>query len=282
MLPWFLPTWLLGPLAKSVPHLPFVPASIPVLPLDVNTNRLSHEHAARVNDKVAYVQPSVKERGLLLHLPDHATLANAATTTTTLWWGGMTRAWHVRGTPWVEDLASQVPTAHLQLQCVPSTSPNPTQNDAYVLEGISEQDLYHAFRVYGRIEDIRVESPNSTGAKQTSATIHFRGRKAASTARNCMQGVPVTLPGASAPTVLHIAYVPHPHFATVRKWVANNMRIVVLFLVALVAGLSYVVFDPIRVACIKAKLAAGAMSHDLNGKSVVHRLRTFFKACLAL
>lgn len=153
----------------------------------------------------------------------------------------------VRGTPWLEDL-HRFPAPLLKVDFVPST-PGATAAE------LSEETLYSLFRRYGKIADIL---PQPWDSKETPrfAQIGFPRVRDAIMARNCLHGFVVTeaMGGGKDGTVLRLSYVRRVKAHSIWQWLTNHPRIVIPLLAALLAGVSVVIFDPIRKFFIKAHI----------------------------
>ena len=83
------------------------------------------------------------------------------------------RAYQVKGTPWVEDLVSRVPTNRLHVQ--------------FLGPDLTVEDLYQEFRVFGRIMDIALQ-PSTDKEVPRYASVQFLNKRSATSARNCIHG----------------------------------------------------------------------------------------------
>lgn len=158
----------------------------------------------------------------------------------------------VRGTPWLEDLY-RYPTYIVKVEFVspePGTAP----------EELSEEDLYSLFRRYGKIAEI---TPQPADSKVTPkyALLNFPGIRDAIMARNCLHGLVVNeaLGGGKNGTKLRLSYVRRVKAHHIWNWISNHPRIVIPIVAALLAGISVIIFDPIRQFFIKVHI-----QHSLN------------------
>ncbi|GAA5872893.1 hypothetical protein JCM1840_005881 [Sporobolomyces johnsonii] len=143
------------------------------------------------------------------------------------------QAFLVKGRPWMEDM-NRFPSRDLIVE--------------YEGPEIPQEALYEIFRPYGKIHDI-APSPKS-------ARITFSSIRSATSARNCLHSalIPACPPTSTAPTVLRILYQPRNHTSGFKEFVTSHPRITLPLLVALLGGVSYAVFDPVREFFVRAKV----------------------------
>ncbi|KAJ6439635.1 mitochondrial escape protein 2 [Purpureocillium lavendulum] len=150
----------------------------------------------------------------------------------------------VRGSPWLEDLY-RFPSSLVKVEFVPK---EPGQTPAE----LSEEILYSLFRRYGKIADI---IPQSWDSKETPryATIGFPRIRDAIMARNCLHGFIVTdgMGGGKDGTVLRLSYMKRVKAHSIWNWLTSHPRIVIPIVAALIAGISVMIFDPIRKFFVK-------------------------------
>lgn len=158
------------------------------------------------------------------------------------------RMFPVKGTPWLEDLRR--------------TSTNKLKVE---FEGpdLSQEALYLLFRRYGPIIDIIPPAPGSKDIPR-SAIVAFSHFRDAATARNCVNGVKL------GETKVHILYQPYDHRNIIASWIMDHPRIVIPILVALLAGLAVIIFEPIRTFFIRKKICGKAAFDDYK---IVRQLR---------
>ncbi|KAI1813491.1 RNA12 protein-domain-containing protein [Poronia punctata] len=154
----------------------------------------------------------------------------------------------VKGVPWIEDL-HRLPKSRLRVEFVPK---NPGE-DAVEL---SQETLYSMFRRYGSISEI-TSQPWDSKVLPKFAYIDFDFMRDAIMARNCLHGyvVPEELGGGKLGTKFRISYERRTKPHRIWDWITNHPRIVVPVLVALLTGLTVVVFDPIRSFFVKAHVS---------------------------
>ncbi|KAM5355614.1 hypothetical protein ACJ41O_002260 [Fusarium nematophilum] len=169
----------------------------------------------------------------------------------------------VQGTPWLEDLY-RYPTSLVKVEFVP---PAPGISP----EELPEETLYSLFRTYGKIADIL---PQPTDSKITPRYAHlgFPLVRDAIMARNCMHGFVVgeALGGGNSGTKLRLSFEKRVKAHSIWNWLTSHPRIVVPVIAALIAGLSVLIFDPIREFFIKLHI-----QHSLEFKD--SRIYKWFK-----
>lgn len=136
----------------------------------------------------------------------------------------------VKGIPWIEDLG-RYPSKSLKIKF---------QGDI-----LSQESLYAMFRRYGKIADITL--PKAGDAEQTAIITYWTLRSAIS-ARHCLTGVDV------GGTVMHIHYKRRVSENALIIFVRDHSRIAIPLILAFVAAVAVLVFDPIRSWFIKEKI----------------------------
>ncbi|KAK9390130.1 RNA12 protein-domain-containing protein [Lipomyces mesembrius] len=156
----------------------------------------------------------------------------------------------IKGVPWIEDL-HRFPSSRLRVE----------------FEGpdVDQETLYYYFRRYGLIRDITPLSPASKDLPRY-ATIQFVSVRGAAIARTCLHGI-ISKQG----TKMHIHYEPTLQKHIFRDWLFNHPRIVIPALAALLAGVTVMIFDPIRTWFIKQKITK---RFSLSNNPVVKWIRT--------
>ncbi|ANB13592.1 Yme2p [Sugiyamaella lignohabitans] len=147
------------------------------------------------------------------------------------------RGFPVKGSPWIEDLRRFTSN---QLK---ATFEGPD---------LSQETLYSLLRRYGPIIDIVPPAPGTKDLPR-SAKVIFSKYIDAATARNCITGIKVD------DTRLHISFESVDHKNIVKDFVLNHTRIVVPILIAIVAGLAVMIFEPIRVWCIERHIHGSSL-----------------------
>ncbi|KAI0181984.1 RNA12 protein-domain-containing protein [Hypoxylon sp. FL1284] len=151
----------------------------------------------------------------------------------------------VHGVPWLEDL-HRFPKGRLRVEFVPK---NPGEEAVE----LSQETLFSLFRRYGKIAEISSQ-PWDSKVLPKFAYIDFGFVRDAIMARNCLHGfvVPEQQGGGKSGTRLRMSYEPRARPHRVWDWMTNHPRIVIPILVALLTGLTVVIFDPIRSFFVKA------------------------------
>ncbi|KAF5538468.1 mitochondrial escape 2 [Fusarium mexicanum] len=169
----------------------------------------------------------------------------------------------VQGTPWLEDLY-RYPTSFIKIEFVPPTPGNTP-------EELPEETLYSLFRKYGKIADI-IPQPTDSKVTPRYAHVMFPVTRDAIMARNCMHGFIVNevLGGGKNGTKLRLSFEKRVKAHSIWNWLTNHPRIVIPVFAALVAGLSVLIFDPIREFFIKLHI-----QHSLEFKD--SRIYKWFK-----
>lgn len=136
----------------------------------------------------------------------------------------------VKGTPWIEDL-SRFPSSQLKI----------------IIEGqsLTEEELYSLFRRYGLIVDITPYS-SSTGF----AKVVFKSTDACIRAKNCVTGMKLN----DDKTTLHLQYIPMERVNHITSFISNHQRIAIPVILALLATIAVLIFEPIRQQFIEFKI----------------------------
>ncbi|OAD00271.1 hypothetical protein MUCCIDRAFT_44126, partial [Mucor lusitanicus CBS 277.49] len=145
------------------------------------------------------------------------------------------RAFLVKGSPFMEDMIARYPTNRLRIE--------------FQGEAVNVERLYRHLRPYGKVFDIALY-PNPIVAKDPAryAIAQFTRTRFATSARNCLHGHYID------GTRLNILYEKQLRTNVVKDWLVNHPRITIPVLAAIFAGITYVVFDPIRVFFITSKI----------------------------
>ncbi|RYP92433.1 hypothetical protein DL770_001450 [Monosporascus sp. CRB-9-2] len=169
----------------------------------------------------------------------------------------------VKGVPWLEDL-HRFPHSRLRVEFVPK---NPGEEAVE----LSQETLYSLFRRFGKISEIKSQ-PWDSKVLPKYAYVDFGFVRDAVMARNCLHGFVVTeeLGGGKLGTRLRMSYEQRTKPHRIWDWMANHPRIVIPILVALLTGLTVVVFDPIRSFFVKAHVSG---TFRLNNTRIVRWLR---------
>ncbi|OBZ89957.1 Mitochondrial escape protein 2 [Choanephora cucurbitarum] len=145
------------------------------------------------------------------------------------------RAFLVKGQPFLEDILARYPTQRLRIE--------------FQGPAVHVETLYHQLRPYGKLFDLAIY-PNPITAKDPAryAMAYFTRMRHATSARNCLHGHVVE------GTRLNVLYERQLRTNVVKDWLVNHPRITVPAVAAIFAGITYVVFDPIRVFFITSKV----------------------------
>lgn len=146
-----------------------------------------------------------------------------------LFWSHYPAVYSVKGTPWIEDLR-RYPNTKLKVK--------------FEGEPLTEEELYVLFRRYGPLVDI------IPGPESAEATLIYRGLRSAIAAKNCITGVSLN----KGRTVLHLQYIPIKRVNYITEFVTNHQRIAIPIILALLATLAVLIFDPIRQYFIEVKI----------------------------
>ncbi|KAK8094415.1 Mitochondrial escape protein 2 [Apiospora hydei] len=151
----------------------------------------------------------------------------------------------VKGVPWLEDL-HRFPFSRLRVEFVPKTPGEEAVE-------LSQEDLYSIFRRYGKIAEI-TSQPFDSKVVPRFAYVDFALVRDAIMARNCLHGFVVSSEsgGGKAGTKLRMSYEEKAKGHQFWGWMTSHPRIVFPILVALLTGVTVVIFDPIRNFFVKA------------------------------
>ncbi|KAJ8121516.1 hypothetical protein O1611_g10084 [Lasiodiplodia mahajangana] len=169
----------------------------------------------------------------------------------------------VKGVPWLEDL-QRYPKSRLRIEFVPK---NPGEEAVE----LSQETLYSMFRRYGSIAEI-TSQPWDSKVLPKYAYVDFGFVRDAIMARNCLHGFVVTeeLGGGKLGTKFRISYERRTKPHRIWDWITNHPRIVIPVVVALLTGITVVVFDPIRSFFVRAHVS---QKYRLSNNSVYRWLR---------
>lgn len=168
------------------------------------------------------------------------------------------RAFRVRGEPYIEDLHSRYPGSTLRVKADSGT--------------LHEETLFAQLRRYGQLDDL-TRLPDGNGFRAS-----FRYTSAAVSARNCLHRSRVDpaaeiAEGSSTPR-LHIEFEPFMQ-KYLRDMVANNPRYVIPVIILTTLGMTYFIWDPIRINSVQFKLA---QAQDASGGTAQDGGRTWREA----
>ncbi|ONH70023.1 Mitochondrial escape protein 2 [Cyberlindnera fabianii] len=132
-------------------------------------------------------------------------------------WISQASAFSVKGQPWIEDLRRY---------------PSRTIKVKFEGPALTEEELYSLFRRYGSIVDIQPDP--------AVATVIFKLFRGSICAKNCITGIKIN------DTVLHISYEKQTHKSIIVDLLTNHTRLAIPVIIALLATLAVIIFDPIR------------------------------------
>lgn len=112
---------------------------------------------------------------------------------------------------------------------------------------LSQENLFALFRKYGKIADI-ISQPSDSKVLPKYAYLDYAFTRDAIMARNCLHGimVPEDVGGGKTGTKLRLSYEDKARAHHMWDWLSNHPRIVIPIIAALLAGITVIVFDPIR------------------------------------
>ncbi|KAI7856021.1 RNA12 protein-domain-containing protein [Circinella umbellata] len=137
------------------------------------------------------------------------------------------RAFLVKGEPFLEDIVVRYPTPRLRVE--------------FQGEPVTVERLYKHLREYGKIYDIALH-PNPFTSKEPAryAIVQFTRVRSATSARNCLHGHLIQ------GNRLNILYERQLRTNVVKEWIVEHPKITIPVFAALLAGLTYLIFDPMR------------------------------------
>ncbi|KAF8962253.1 mitochondrial escape protein 2 [Entomortierella lignicola] len=141
------------------------------------------------------------------------------------------RAFLVKGTPFLEDMASRYPNKRVRIEYTGKLG----------IEG-----LYALFRKYGKVVDITQLPPVKDMPNQ--AIVQYQFMRSSTSAKNCLHGT--ELNGVN----ISVSYERTLKGNVIWAWLSNHPRISVPLGGFMVAGVSFVIFDPIRVFSMRSKI----------------------------
>lgn len=144
---------------------------------------------------------------------------------------GFPAVFPVKGSPWIEDLR-RFPSPRLTVKC----------------EGqlLTEEEIYCLFRRYGRIVDVIPQSSSNP-----ATTIAFMSIRLAICAKNCITGIVLN----DGKTSVHVQYLPIKRVNYLANFINNHQRIAIPIILALLATIVVLIFDPIRQFFIEERIA---------------------------
>lgn len=173
------------------------------------------------------------------------------------------RAGLVKGRPWIEDLF-RVPSSRLKIEFLPSSS-DPALDPTH-------ETLFSLLRRYGKIAEI-TSQPSDSKIVPRYATIDFARVRSAIMAKNCLHGFKILPDAGGGPSgaLLEISFEAKRKTHWIREWLFSHPRIVVPILAALIAGVTVMIFDPIRTFFIKTHIT---QAFHLEGNVITKWIRS--------
>ncbi|KAG0347787.1 mitochondrial escape protein 2 [Podila humilis] len=141
------------------------------------------------------------------------------------------RAFLVKGTPFLEDMASRYPNKRIRIEYTGD---------------LGVEGLYTLFRKYGKIVDIFQLPPVKDMPKQ--AIVQYSFMRASTSAKNCLHGADIN------GVKLSVTFERTLKTNVIWDWLSNHPRLSVPLGGFVVAGVSFIIFDPIRIFSMHAKI----------------------------
>ncbi|KAF9292407.1 mitochondrial escape protein 2 [Mortierella alpina] len=206
------------------------------------------ENAMPFHFKIGGIEPRLKDGGMFVHFsyvhPSSYTTKEALKEIESrceqhlishghyMWFNFQkVRAFLVKGSPFLEDMASRYPNSRIRIEYTGEPG----------VEG-----LYSLFRKYGKIQDIVMIPPVKDMPKQ--AIIQYSVMRASTSAKSCLHGAEIN------GVRLSVTYERTLKGNAIWDWLTNHPRITVPLGGMVIAGMSFMVFDPIRVFSMEAKI----------------------------
>ncbi|ODQ82722.1 hypothetical protein BABINDRAFT_178866 [Babjeviella inositovora NRRL Y-12698] len=168
------------------------------------------------------------------------------------------RCYPVKGVPWIEDLR-RFPSNRLKMS----------------FEGpdLTEEEIYLLMRRYGVISDIIPPSPSIKDLPRF-AEVKFRSMRSAVAAKNCTTGLKL------GETVIHIKYIPVVRDNIIKDLILGHTKIAIPIIIALLATLAVLIFDPIRELFVESKITKKYLlttyKDNLFVKPLISFINTFY------
>ncbi|KAI9661411.1 MAG: mitochondrial escape protein 2 [Alyxoria varia] len=214
------------------------------------------------NTQLLDVIPRLRDGGALVHFqcPDNAAVLDVESKLQKYmekhcprpWWNPFvkTKVSVAQGSPAVDDL-NRFPSRTLRVEFV---SPGEEGSGSAAVEP-SQSSLFSLFRPYGRLLEIRPQPADSKEAPRY-ALLDFASVEGAIQGKNCMHNFTWKRPNsADVVAKLKISYQRSEKANWVFNWLSKHPRIVVPLIAGLVATITVAIFDPIRIASIKAHIS---------------------------
>ncbi|KAK3846721.1 MAG: RNA12 protein-domain-containing protein [Linnemannia gamsii] len=141
------------------------------------------------------------------------------------------RAFLVKGSPFLEDLASRYPNSRIRVEFAGN---------------LNVEALYTLFRKYGKIMDIVLMPAVKDMPRQ--AIVQYSFMRASTSAKSCLHGMEIN------GTQLSVTYERTLQGNVIWTWLTNHPKITVPLGGMVLAGMSFMVFDPMRVFSMHSKI----------------------------
>ncbi|KAJ3263564.1 mitochondrial escape protein 2 [Chytriomyces hyalinus] len=167
-------------------------------------------------------------------------------------------AFPVEGVPWIEDLHSSIPSARINLEFKGPELPIET--------------LYNEFRRFGSMFQIVVDQSSGSNAPRRGH-VQFYSTRSATSARVCLNGK--VIDGTKILISYETALSRNVLFTTLR----DHPRISIPVILALLAFISFLIFDPMRVFFITNTVTNRfSVNHYIGdiAETIKNTVRTFF------
>ncbi|KAF9962961.1 mitochondrial escape protein 2 [Modicella reniformis] len=141
------------------------------------------------------------------------------------------RAFLVKGSPFLEDMGSRYPNKKIRIE--------------YFGE-LGVEGLYGLFRKYGKIVDI-LQLPSAKDMPK-QAIIQYQFMRSSTSAKNCLHGAEIN------GVKLSVNFEKTLKGNVIWTWLTNHPRISVPLGGFMIAGISFIIFDPLRIFSMHAKI----------------------------
>lgn len=154
------------------------------------------------------------------------------------------KAYRVYGTPFLDDMRAVHPSSRVRITFTTAGSE------------LTVEQVYAACRPYGEIVDISFPPPGTVKDAPKYCFVQFSRVRAAARIKCCLHNaqLPLTDDGTGKRSAVSITYEPRVGAQTIWNWLSGHPRVVISVGLALVTGLSYLVWDPIRMFFITNKI----------------------------
>ncbi|KAF9214507.1 mitochondrial escape protein 2 [Podila verticillata] len=228
------------------------------------TELVPPENAMPFHFKIGGIEPRLKDGGMFVHFsyvhPNSYTTKEALREIESrceqhlishghyMWFNAQkVRAFLVKGSPFLEDMASRYPNSRIRIEYTGD---------------LGAEGLYSLFRKYGKIMDITVLPPVKDMPRQ--AIVQYNFMRASTSAKSCLHGAEIN------GIRLNVTYERTLQGNTIWVWLNNHPRLSVPLGGMVLAGVSFVIFDPMRVFSMHAKIT---QLFNMNEYSVLRWLR---------